>query len=158
MESGLRSVERQGGHEAGGAPPTLVDRWRPPLTWIFLPVFFIYSKIILRWFSGHSENFYFCTKITPWQFCWKQRQSGLVPFKSCKLESKTRAKVFGKVDTTETYQGRRGVRKNHEAGAKVGESDVEHQQQPQMGSNWTLYDVLFDYCKVRLTWSVYSPC
>ena len=28
----------------------------------------------------------------------------LVPFKSCKLESKTRAKVFGKVDTTETYQ------------------------------------------------------
>ena len=60
-------------------------------TWIFLPVFFIYSKIILRWFSGHSENFYFCTKITPWQFCWKHHQSGLVPFKSCKLESKTRA-------------------------------------------------------------------
>ena len=28
---------------------------------------------------------------------------GLVPFKSCKFESKTRAKVFGKVDTTETY-------------------------------------------------------
>ena len=75
-----------------------------PLTWTFLPVLFIYSKIILRWFSGHSENFYFCTKITPWQFCWKQRQSGLVPFKSCKLESKTRAKVFGKVDTVETYQ------------------------------------------------------
>ena len=44
-------------------------------------VFFIYSKNNLRWFSGHSENFYFCTKITPWQFCWKQRQSGLVPFK-----------------------------------------------------------------------------
>ena len=62
------------------------------------------SKIILRWFSGHSENFYFCTKITPWQFCWKQCQSGLVPFKSCKLESKTRAKVFGKVDMMETYQ------------------------------------------------------
>ena len=29
----------------------------------------------------------------------------LVPFKSCKLESKTRAKVFGKVDTTDTYHG-----------------------------------------------------
>ena len=26
MESRLRSVERQGSHEAGGAPPTLVDR------------------------------------------------------------------------------------------------------------------------------------
>ena len=43
-------------------------------------------------------------KTTPWQFCGKQRQSGLVPFKSYKLEFKTRAKVFGKVDTTETYQ------------------------------------------------------
>ena len=28
-----------------------------------------------------------------WQFCWKQRQSGLVPFKSCKLESKTTSAV-----------------------------------------------------------------
>ena len=74
------------------------------LALILSPVFFINSKNNLRWFSGHSENFYFCTKITPWQFCWKQRQSGLVPFKSCKLESKTREKVFGKVDTTETYQ------------------------------------------------------
>ena len=35
----------------------------------------------------------------------KTAQSGLVSFKSCKLESKTRAKVFGKVDTLETYQG-----------------------------------------------------
>ena len=36
MELELRSVERQGAHEAGGTPrearalPTLVDRWRPP--------------------------------------------------------------------------------------------------------------------------------
>ena len=30
MESRLRSVERQGAHEAGGTPPTLVDRvWAP---------------------------------------------------------------------------------------------------------------------------------
>ena len=30
MELELRSVERQGAHEAGGAPPTLVDRvWAP---------------------------------------------------------------------------------------------------------------------------------
>ena len=92
-----------GAHEAGGAPP---PSWTGcgPLVLILSPVFFINSKNLLRGFSGHSENFYFCTKITPWQFCWKQRQSGLVPFKSCKLESKTRAKVFGKVDTMETYQ------------------------------------------------------
>ena len=33
----------------------------------------------------------------------KTTSVGLVPFKSCKLESKTRAKVFGKVDTTEMH-------------------------------------------------------
>ena len=70
-----------------------------PLLLILSPIVFINSKTWLREVSGHSENFYFCTKITPWQFCWKQRQSGLVPSKSCKLESKTRAKEFGKVDT-----------------------------------------------------------
>ena len=87
----------------GGTPP---PSWTGcgPLTLILSPIFFINSEKLLRGFSCHSENFYFCTKITPWQFCWKQRQSGLVPFKSCKLESKTRAKVFEKVDTTETYQ------------------------------------------------------
>ena len=72
--------------------------------YFFIPVFFIYSKIILQKFPSNSEHFYFCTKTTPWQFYWKQRQSGLVSLKSCKLEVKTRAKVFGKVDTLETYQ------------------------------------------------------
>ena len=75
-----------------------------PLRWIFAHVFFIFSINIIRKFSGLSDNFHFCTKTTPRQFCWKQRQSRLVPFKSCKLESKTRAKEFGKVDTMETYQ------------------------------------------------------
>ena len=39
----------------------------PPL--ILAPVFFINSTKILRKFSGHSEDFYFCAKTTPWQFC-----------------------------------------------------------------------------------------
>src|SRR3954464_9618534 len=39
-----------------------------------------------------------------WQLCWKQSQSGLVSSKTCKNEAKTIAKVFGKVDTFETYQ------------------------------------------------------
>ena len=99
-----------GGPRGRGACPG--GRVRPPPSWTgygppsldsFASIF-INSKKLLRGFSGHSENFYFCTKITPWQFCWKQHQSGLVPFKSYKLESKTRAKVLGKVDTTETYQ------------------------------------------------------
>ena len=92
-----------GGPQGRGRPP---PSWTGcgPLTLILSPIFFINSEKLLHGFLGHSENFYFCTKITPWQFCWKQRQSGLVPFKTCKLESKTRATVFGKVDTTETYQ------------------------------------------------------
>ena len=106
------------GAEVGGASWDPEDRGRAqgyrarphpcgqgvgPLWLILSPIFFINSKMYLHGFSGHYENFYFCTKITPWQFCWKQGQSGLVPFKSCKLESKTRAKVFGKVDMMETY-------------------------------------------------------
>ena len=99
-----RGPTRQGARPGGRRASHPRGQGVGPLALILSSVFFIYSKNNLCWFSSHSENFYFCTKITPWQFCWKQRQSGLVPFKSCKLESKTRAKVFGKVDTLETYQ------------------------------------------------------
>ena len=74
-----------------------------PLRWNLAHIFFVFSKTAPRKFSGRLENFDFCTKITPRKFFWKQRHSRLVPFKSCKLESKTRAKEFGKVDTMETY-------------------------------------------------------
>jgi hypothetical protein len=109
IELELGSEEACGAHKPpgralGGARPLACGQWVDPLQLILSPIFFINSKNILCKFSGQSENFYFCTKITLRQFCWKQRQSGLVPFKSCKLESKTRAKEFGKVDTMETYQ------------------------------------------------------
>ena len=71
----LRSVEVQGAHEIGGAPRGRGSTSHPrgqgvgPLVLILSPVFFINSKNILREVSGHAENFYFCTKITPWQFC-----------------------------------------------------------------------------------------
>ena len=74
MELELRSVELQGAHEAGGVPRGGRRAAHPhgqvvgPLTLILSPVFFIYSKNILREVTGHSENFYFCTKITPWHF------------------------------------------------------------------------------------------
>ena len=63
-------------HLGSLAPRWVVPTWWSPSGIYFLQYFFIYSKNILRWFLGHSENFYFCTKITPWQFCWKQCQSG----------------------------------------------------------------------------------
>ena len=60
MELELRSVERQGAHEAGGAPPPL---WigGGPLALILSPIFLIFSKNMFRGVSGHSENFCFCT-------------------------------------------------------------------------------------------------
>ena len=73
IELELRSVEYQGAHETGARP----KGWAPhprgqgvgTLTWIFLPIFLIFSKKMFRGLSGHSENFCFCTNITPWQFC-----------------------------------------------------------------------------------------
>ena len=74
IELELRSVEHQGAHEAGARAqggrraPHPRGQGVGPLVLILSPVFFIYFKNILREVSGHSENFYFCTKITPRQF------------------------------------------------------------------------------------------
>ena len=59
----------RGRAQGAGMPPTLVDRWWPPPALILSPIFLIFSKNKFRGVSGHSENFYFCTKGTPWQFC-----------------------------------------------------------------------------------------
>ena len=75
MEVELRSAEPQGAHETGGRAqgegraPHPRGQGVGPLVLILSPVFFINSKNNLREVLGHSENFYFCTKITPWQFC-----------------------------------------------------------------------------------------
>ena len=108
IELELRSVEHQGAHETGGAPR---GEGAPPPSWTecgppglhLLPVFFIFSKSYLCGFSGHSENFCFLHNKQHHGSC-AENSAGLVSFKSCKLESKTRAKVFGKVDTLEMYQ------------------------------------------------------
>ena len=52
-----------------GARPHPRGQGVGPLTLILSSVFFINYEKLLRGFSGHSENFYFCMKITPWQFC-----------------------------------------------------------------------------------------
>ena len=64
----LGQTEVQGAHMAGpralggGRAPWPCGALVAPLQWVLAPVFFIYSKIILRKFSSNSENFYFCTK------------------------------------------------------------------------------------------------
>ena len=75
IELELRSVEVQGTHEARGRPQGGGHALHPrgqgvgPLALILSPVFFIISKNNLREVSSHSENFCFCAKIIPWQFC-----------------------------------------------------------------------------------------
>ena len=69
MESRLRPVERQGAHEAGGAPkgvgraPTLVERWRPPHVDLPSSIYYIFqnnSSLIFRSFREllflHKNN------------------------------------------------------------------------------------------------------
>ena len=108
------------GVEVGGAPGGPRGRGarpggqaRPPPSWTgygppgldsFANIFYIFQNLSPWIFRSFPKLLFSTHKTTSWQFCWKQCQSGLVSFKSCKLESKTRAKVFGKVDTLETYQ------------------------------------------------------
>ena len=44
IELELRSEELQGAHEVGGAPPTLVDRWRPRDVDSSSSIFYILQK------------------------------------------------------------------------------------------------------------------
>ena len=61
MELRLRSVESQGGHEAGGAPSTLVDSRWVPLCWFFHQYFFIFQKYS-PWIFRSFREFLFLHK------------------------------------------------------------------------------------------------
>ena len=65
IELELESERHQRAHEVGARPHPR-GQGVGPLVLILSLVFFINSKNILHEVSGHSENFYFCTKITPW--------------------------------------------------------------------------------------------
>ena len=94
----------RGGAQGGGLSPHPRGQGVAPLVSSFASIFYIFQNLPPWIFRSFRELLFSTHKTTSWQFCSKQRQSGLISFKSCKLESKTRAKVFGKVDTTETYQ------------------------------------------------------
>jgi hypothetical protein len=83
----------------GGGPPGA------PLWYVLAPVFFIYSIKILAKFPGIPRTFISAQKQHHGYSGENIISPGLVSFKSCKLESKTRVKELGKVDTLETYQG-----------------------------------------------------
>ena len=109
MELELRSVELQGAHEAGGRPrvvhgPHPHGQGVGPLVFIFCEDFLL---IILRYsmeFQDILRTFISAQKQHHGSSAENSINPGLVSFKSCKLESKTRGKALGKVDTLETSQ------------------------------------------------------
>ena len=63
----------------------------------------MYCIKFLAKFRSFPRTFIFAQKQHHGSSVENSVSPGLVSFKSCNLESKTRAKVFGKVDTMETY-------------------------------------------------------
>ena len=94
MELEFRSVERQGAHEAVGAPPDVDSS---------SSIFNIFQKYVPWSFRSFGELLFLHINNTM-KSLLKTASVRVSPIQPCKLESKTRAKVFGKVDTTETYQ------------------------------------------------------
>jgi hypothetical protein len=108
LESGL--TESPGGdHPEGrsrgqGAPWWVVAHQEPPSGTSWLQYFLFFQQKILQKFCGIWRTFISAQKQHHGSSAENSVSPGLVSFKSCKLESKTRAKGLGKVDTLETYQ------------------------------------------------------
>jgi hypothetical protein len=69
----------------------------------WLQYFLFIQQKILQKFRGIRRTFISAQKQHHGSSAENSVSPGLVSFKSCKLESKTRAKGLGKVDTLETY-------------------------------------------------------
>ena len=106
MELELELERQQGAHEAGGAPPPSWTGGGPRDVDSSSSIFIIFQKYVPWSFRSFRELLFLHINNTM-AILLKIASVWLVPFKSCKLESKTRAKAFGKVDTTETYQSTR---------------------------------------------------
>ena len=93
---------RRGGHALVGCAHT-----GAPLRWVLALEILIIGIKNPQKVLFPSENFYFLhIKQHHGNSAENNVSPGLVSFKSCKLESKTRGKVLGKVDTLECIRGR----------------------------------------------------
>ena len=75
-----------------------------PLWWVLAPKILFYSIKIPCKVLFHSRTFISAQKQHHGSSAENNVSPGLVSFKSCKLESKTRGKAWEKVDTLDTYQ------------------------------------------------------
>ena len=98
-----KSEMQQGGHAAGRRAPHPRGQGVGPLVFILCQYFLYIPKIFSVDFQFIPRTL-FLQKNNIMANLLKTASVRVVPFKSYKLESKTRAKVFGKVDTMETYQ------------------------------------------------------
>ena len=75
-----------------------------PLRQVLAPEILFIDIKILKKFRSILRTFISAQKQHHGSFAENRISPGLVSFKSCKLESKTRGKAWEKVDTLETYQ------------------------------------------------------
>ena len=68
-----RGPRNRGAPRGRGCAPTLVDRVWAPWSWFFHQYFLLIPKIFSVKFQVIMRTFISAQKITPWQFCWKQR-------------------------------------------------------------------------------------
>ena len=90
---------RRGGHALVGCAQLVAPLW-----WVLAPEILIIGIKNPRKVSSISRTFISAQKQHHGSSAENSVSLGLVSFKSCKLESKTRGNVLGKVDTLETYQ------------------------------------------------------
>ena len=103
MESGLRSVESQGAHEEGGAPPLSWIGGGPPDVDSSSSIFYIFqnnSPLIFRSF----RELLFLHKNNTMAILLKTASVRVSSNQIMQVRVQNKGKVFGKVDTMETYQ------------------------------------------------------
>jgi hypothetical protein len=96
----------QGVPGGGGVWRAMVGCSHPgaPLRSLLAPVILLFDRKILAKFRSIPRTFISAQKQHHGSSAENIVRPGLVSFKSCKLESKTRGKALGKVDMLEMYQ------------------------------------------------------
>ena len=100
----IRGPTRQGGAPSGGGrAPTLVDRVWAPWPWFFRQYFSYFEKLS-PWIFRSFRELLFLHKNNTMAVLLKTASIRVSSIQIMQVRVQTRAKVFGKVDTLETYQ------------------------------------------------------
>ena len=94
----------RGRAQGRGRAPTLVDRVWAPWPWFFRQYFLYFPKVISLDFQVIPRTFVFCTINNTMAVLLKTTSVWVSFIQIMQIRVQNKAKVFGKVDMTETYQ------------------------------------------------------